>query len=68
MRDTVPTEWEDAVEVDRLIRAGGTLRGMRQQQFMHPSRIPLDQVDLSTPAERGQIDLFANECEGMCGL
>jgi hypothetical protein len=68
MRDTAPMEWADAVEVDRLIRAGGTLRGMRQQQFMHPSRVPLDQVDLSTPAERGQVDLFANECEGMCGL
>jgi hypothetical protein len=68
MRDTAPGEWADAVEVDRLIRVGGTLRGMRQQQFMHASRVPLDEVDLSTPAERGQPDLFQNECEGMCGL
>jgi len=68
MRDTAPHEWADAVEVDRLIRAGGTLRGMRQQQFMHPSRVPLDRVDLSTPADRGQIDLFQNECEGLCGV
>lgn len=68
MRDQAPDEWSDAVEVDRLIRAGGTLRGMHQQQYMHASRMPLDEVDLSTPSDRGQIDLFANECEGLCGV
>ncbi len=68
MRDHASEEWADAVEVDRLIRAGGTLRGMRQQQFMHPSRVPLAQVDLSTPADHGQIDLFQNDCDGICGV
>ena len=67
MRDRAPDEWNDAIEVDRLIRAGGTQRGMRQQQYMHADRVPLDEVDLSTAADRGQIDLFMNECEGLCG-
>ena len=30
-------------------------------------RLPLDEVDLSTAAERSQSDLFADECDGICG-
>jgi len=65
LRDTSPAEWADAVEVDRAIR---NQPKMRAQQFMHSSRVPLDQVDLRTDAEIGQPDLFNNECEGMCGV
>ncbi len=67
MRSTKPEEWADAVAVDRAIREGNA-RGMNSQEFMHSARIPLDQVDLRTDAERGQHDLFGNECEGMCGV
>jgi hypothetical protein len=35
---------------------------------VHRDLVPLDQVDLSTDAERGQADLFNDECEGMCGV
>jgi hypothetical protein len=35
---------------------------------MHAQRVPLDQVDLSTPEDHGQLNLFNNECEGMCGV
>lgn len=58
-------EFADAVEVDKAIRIQPGFRG---QQFMHRSLKPLDQVDLSTPEERGQLNLFLNECEGMCGV
>ena len=68
LRDNAPDEWADAVEVDRAIRDGGTMRGIKAQQFMHRSLKPLDQVDLSTWAEKGQADLFGEECEGMCGV
>jgi hypothetical protein len=68
MRDTAPDEFADAVAADRLIRDGGSHRGIRGQQFMHRSLQPLDQVDFSTWAERGQSDLFNLECEGMCGV
>jgi hypothetical protein len=30
--------------------------------------VPLDASDLSTAADRGQLDLWPNECEGMCGV
>ncbi len=68
MRDNDPEAWDDAVEVDRIIRKGGTLRGMKDSQFMHRSLVPLDEVDLRTHDERGQPDLFNEECEGMCGV
>lgn len=61
-----PALWADAVEIDAAIRS--PVRGMRGTQFMHSSRVPLDQVDLSTAADHGQVDMFNNECEGMCGV
>lgn len=67
MRDNDPESWNDAIEVDRAIRDGG--RKKDRQQFMHRSLKPLDQVDLSTPAEKGQVEFgFIQECDGMCGV
>jgi len=60
-----PEAWADAIEVDAAIRHQP---GMRGQQFMHRSCKPLDEVDLSTAADHGQVDMFNNECEGMCGV
>ena len=61
-----PESWADAIEIDQIIRAPA--RGMKGQQFSHRSCVPLDQVDLSTAADHGQVDMFINECEGMCGV
>lgn len=61
-----PEAWADAVMLDKLIRNVG--KNMKSQQFMHRDRVPLDEVDLSTAADHGQVDMFNNECEGMCGL
>lgn len=66
MRDHDPDAWLDAVEVDRSIRTG--LRGIRGEVFLHRSAAPLDEADLSTLADHGQLDLWGNECEGMCGV
>ena len=59
-------EWRDAVEFDRKIREPG--RGMAGKQYLHRDAVPLDQVDLRTDLEKGQPDLWGNECEGMCGM
>jgi hypothetical protein len=64
-RALTPEEFADAVEVDKAIR---NQPGLRAQQFAHHSCKPLDEVDLSTAEERGQLNLFINECEGMCGV
>lgn len=63
-RSLPKAEFADAVEVDKAIR-NNTKSG---QQFMHVKRVPLDQVDLSSAEDRGQLNLFLNECEGMCGV
>lgn len=77
-----PALWADAVEVDETMRAHGiqSLEG-ETETFLHYSRRPLTEVDLSTPEERGQLNLvdaadeaaldpegFGDECEGMCGV
>jgi hypothetical protein len=36
--------------------------------FLHRSCKPLDEVEFKTKQVANQMDLFDNECEGMCGL
>lgn len=66
MRDDDPEAWADAVEVDRALRKG--VRGIRGEVYLHRSCVPLDEAGLSTLADHGQLDLWPNECEGMCGV
>ncbi len=70
IRDTMPEAWEEAVNFDAAIRHNGsTLHGMNSQQYMHRSCVPLNEVDLSTAADKGQTEFgFLEECEGMCGI
>ena len=65
-RSLTAEEFEDACIVDEAIRY--PINGSRGKQFVHRKLIPLSQVDLRTSEEAGQIDLFGNECEGMCGV
>lgn len=66
MRDNDPEAWADAVSVDAAIRTG--FRGIRGEVYLHRSAVPLGLTDLSTAADHGQLDLWPNECEGMCGV
>ena len=66
LRDHDPEAWADAVSVDAAIRTG--FRGIRSKIYLHRSAVPLDRADLSTAADHGQLDLWPNECEGMCGV
>ena len=63
LRDNDPESWAVALEIDRLVRE---TPGMRHQEFLHPDRVPLGEVDLSTAEDRGQGML--DVCEGHCGL
>lgn len=60
-----PVEWKDAVAFDKAIR---NMHTDGDQQFLHSSLKPLDEVDLRSEEDKGQLTLFDNECEGMCGL
>lgn len=64
-RALTPEEFADAVDVDRAIR---NQSGFRGEQYMHRSLKPLEAVDFRTAEEMGQLNMFFNECEGMCGV
>jgi len=73
MKDTAPADWAHVVDFDHSLRdeRGGRFTATATGElFLHGSCIPLEQVDLRTPAERGQLSLFedtSNVCdEGYC--
>lgn len=72
LRDEEPEEFQKAVDFEAAYRKAKAStvwkKAASTKFFMHPDRVPLDQVDLSTEEERGQMNLFGNECEGMCGV
>ena len=37
------------------------------KEFLHKSRVPLEEADLRDKDEN-QIEMFDEECEGMCGV
>ena len=65
-----PDEWADVLDFDSQIRD----RSLRLNQdfegtrYLHKSRKPLSEVDFRTDADKGQGELWGNECEGMCGM
>ncbi len=66
MKANDPCSWDEAVSFDEMIRQDKVL--LRGTPFIHPSLQPLSGVDLSTAEDRGQLNFFINECEGMCGV
>jgi hypothetical protein len=68
IRDS-PADWADAVDFDQQLRNGRIGQLLHPSKaFLHPARIPLDEVDIRSEEERGQGVLFDMECEGMCGI
>lgn len=55
--------WDDAVEVDRIIKKLPRFKG---KAFLHRSCKPLDEVDFNE--NQMDIDHFLNECAGVCGV
>lgn len=58
----IPQDWEKAVTVDEHIR---NLR-KPESLYLHPSRKPLAEIDFRTPQEKGQLELWDSECQGVC--
>lgn len=64
-----PDAWADAVAFDEAIRQPPVSHMMFEgRAYLHHTRQPLSEVDLSSEEERGQGSLFDAECLGMCGL
>jgi hypothetical protein len=75
LRDEEPEEFARVIKFEKDLQAAkAQTDNQRGVPFLHPSLVPLDQVDFRTDIERGQLSLwleeqsFGNECEGMCGV
>jgi hypothetical protein len=69
LKSEEPESFQRAVEFERQVQAASLCSTTaRATPFLHASRKPLDQVDLRTDAERGQLSLWMDECEGHCGV
>lgn len=55
-----PEDWRKAVATDEAIRRSRPPYDL----FVHPARIPLVDVDLSTPEDHGQLPIWQQTCEG----
>lgn len=62
--------WSEAVQFDKDYRKSlSKVPQIKGTPFLHRSCVPLDEVDFRSSDEKtGQVSLFGNECEGMCGL
>jgi hypothetical protein len=64
-------EWNDVVKLEALFIKNQDIiknkTGMNSQMFLHKSCLPIDKVDFSVKKD-DQLDMFNNECEGMCGI
>lgn len=65
MKASAPEEFADAVEFDTKIRIAG---GPYRPTYLHRSCVPLSEVQFSTAESEGQLDMFGEECAGMCGV
>ncbi len=72
IKRTEPGEFALATAFDAKLRSVrvGQINGVKitGEVFVHRSCVPLADVDFATDVDRGQGDLFGNECEGMCGV
>ena len=57
--------WYQVVQYDKAIRFAA---GMEEATYLHRSCKPIDEVDFGAQANEHQIDLWGNECDGMCGV
>lgn len=61
-----PDSWQQAVAFDRQLRKGNLHDGRNwSARYVHRSGVALEDADLG---DERTIDMFAYECEGMCGV
>lgn len=69
LKNEEPKEFERAVQFERDLQAAKAQTDNRRgKPFLHNSLIPLGEVDLTTDIERGQGEMFGNDCTGLCGV
>jgi hypothetical protein len=66
IKTQTPDEFAEAVVYEQQLQAAyKELPTMNGTPYLHPSRLPLDQVEFT---DDRQADMFGNECAGVCGV
>ena len=65
MKTERPEEFAEAVDFDKQVRT--ITRKEDEQIYVHRSCKPLDEVEFNKDETDKQLDMFNNECSGMCG-
>lgn len=69
LRDDEPKEWQRAIRFERAMqKAQANQEVLRSVPYLHNSCRPLETVDIDTSPIDLQLDLFGDECEGLCGV
>jgi hypothetical protein len=64
-----PEEFTRAVQFERQMHAAyANQNALRGTPFLHSSCVPLEQVEFKNVKSHVQVDMFNNECEGLCGV
>tara|TARA_R110000751_G_scaffold129537_2_gene231580 strand:+ start:234 stop:1007 length:774 start_codon:yes stop_codon:yes gene_type:complete len=66
-----PEEFKRAVEYEEdLQEAASKQEALLGEPFLHSSGVPLHSIDFEKEVKSShqQLDMFGNECEGMCGV
>ncbi len=66
MKTERPSEFADAVEFDKNIRTGA--KNIKDNLYLHRSCKNLDEVEFNKKEDDKQLDMFNNECEGLCSI
>ena len=59
-------EWQEVVEFDKAIRSN--TKKPEDKVYLHRDCVPIDQINFDKDKDKEQLDMFNNECEGMCGI
>jgi hypothetical protein len=69
LKENDPASFQKAVDFEKVYSAAISKATSLHATaaFLHKSGVPLDQADF-TDGDPNQLDMFGNECEGMCGV
>jgi hypothetical protein len=69
LKDDEPEEFARAVAFERTFQAAkANPENFHTTPFLHRKALPLDSIDFRSDEQRGQLNFFQNDCEGMCGV
>jgi hypothetical protein len=69
LRNEEPFEFTRAVEFEnKMHEAYARQNALRGKPYLHTSCVPLLEVKFADVKSHSQVDMFGNECEGMCGV